>query len=874
MIKKYIYLSLLLFLSISCSFGQSDLKSSKYGTLIVNYLKDKKTDFDFKDKDLENPVINNEYYSENTEVTHVYLNQTYQGFRLFNVVSSIAIKDGEIFYYANRFLNNISSKVNSTTPNFSPNASILKVAEQFQLGNVQNMQELEHKGNQYVFTHSGISTQNIKVELVFVAQEDNLMLAWDFIVYSNDNKHWWSVRVNAMTNEIIEFNDLILTCVFDKERDHSIQKNQQDFSHLMFAPKSVLVDGSSYNVFPLPLESPNHGSRQIITEPASSNASPFGWHDNDGFSGADFTIARGNNVWAKDDIRGNDAINSFSPEGTALLNFDFPLDFNLSPLDYQEAAITNLFYMNNMMHDIWFNHGFDESSGNFQTTNYSNQGNGSDFVFADAQDGSGFNNANFGTPPDGINPRMQMFLWSPPGGNTSERVLIENGSLMGAYNGIGASFGALLTVVPVTSNLIRTIDTTADVLNACETIINTAQLNGNIAILRRGVCEFGAKVLAVENAGAIGVIVVNNEPGAAIEMGPGTDGDLVSIPSIMVTQDVGETLITALENGESITVSLVGPDLTDFIDGAFDNGIVAHEYGHGISNRLAGGPSAAGCLQNNEQMGEGWSDWFALMVTMKASDLPTDGRGIGTFAISEPITGGGIRPARYNTDFADNGFTYNASNTLSQPHGIGFVWATTLWDLTWAYIDKYGFDSDLYNGNGGNNKVMNLVIDGLKLQPCSPGFVDGRDAILAADMLTTGGVDQCLIWEVFAARGLGVNAEQGDADSRNDQIEDFTMPISSDPSLANCSSLNITEFDKVNFSIYPNPINTELSILSSNTLSNVNISIVDINGRIVYEIQKESFNSVTIDTTQFQPGLYILRIIGININYNEKIIKK
>ena len=36
-----------------------------------------------------------------------------------------------------------------------------------------------------------------------------------------------------------------------------------------------------------------------------------------------------------------------------------------------------------------------------------------DFVVADAQDGSGFNNANFGTPPDGINPRMQMFLWSP-----------------------------------------------------------------------------------------------------------------------------------------------------------------------------------------------------------------------------------------------------------------------------------------------------------------------------------------------------------------------------------------------------------------------------------------------------------------------------
>ncbi len=75
-----------------------------------------------------------------------------------------------------------------------------------------------------------------------------------------------------------------------------------------------------------------------------------------------------------------------------------------------------------------------------------------------------------------------------------------------------------------------------------------------------------------------------------------------------------------------------------------------------------------------------------------------------------------------------------------------------LWDLSWAYIDKYGFDPDLYYGTGGNNKVMQLVIDGLKLQPCSPGFVDGRDAILAADTALTGGEDQCLIWEVFAQK--------------------------------------------------------------------------------------------------------------------------
>ncbi|EDP72531.1 Protease-associated PA [Flavobacteriales bacterium ALC-1] len=864
---------LLIVVSASHLFGQNNLKSSEYGALIIDYLKEKKSDFNFNDQDIEQLVVNNAYYSESTDLTQVYVNQTFQGIRIFNAISSVAIKDDKVFYYANRFLNDISNKVNSTFPSFSPVSAIQNIAIKLELGNLQNIVQLDHDRNNYVFSNAGISTQDITVELVYVKQEESLMLAWDLIIYAKDNKHWWSVRVNALNNEIIEINDLILTCTFEQNHKHSEHSSQLDFNNLVTSPNSFLVDGSSYNVFPLPIESPNHGVRQIVTEPASPTASPFGWHDDDGILGAEYTIARGNNVWAKEDVKGNDSRLSFSPDGTSTLNFDFPLDFNLSPLDYQEAAITNLFYLNNMMHDIWFQHGFDESAGNFQTTNYSNQGAGGDFVFADAQDGSGFNNANFGTPPDGFSPRMQMFLWSPPGTNVSPRVVIENGSLIGTYEGVGAGFGALFSATPISSNLVLATDTGVDIYDACEGIVNSAALNGNIAVIRRGTCEFGAKVLAAENAGAIATIVVNNEPGPAIVMGAGAQGGFVSIPSLMLPQGTGEALITALINGENITASLLGPDLTDFIDGDFDNGIIAHEYGHGISNRLAGGPSAAGCLQNNEQMGEGWSDWFGLMVTMKSTDFSDDARGIGTFAISEPVTGEGIRPARYSTDFTENGFTYNASNTLAQPHGIGFVWATVLWDLTWAYIDKYGFDPDLYNGNGGNNKVMKLVIDGLKLQPCGPGFVDGRDAILAADIATTGGVDQCIIWEVFAARGLGLAAQQGSSNSRIDQIEDFTMPPSNDPSLANCSSLSVDEFSEDSLSVFPNPTQTELSISTRYDLGNVAITLVDINGRVVLEMQKELFNTITINTSQLQSGLYILSIKGDDFSYNEKIIK-
>jgi extracellular elastinolytic metalloproteinase len=146
-------------------------------------------------------------------------------------------------------------------------------------------------------------------------------------------------------------------------------------------------------------------------------------------------------------------------------------------------------------------------------------------------------------------------------------------------------------------------------------------------------------------------------------------------------------------------------------DGDLDNAVIAHEYGHGISNRLTGGPAASGCLGNQEQMGEGWSDWFGLMMTIEVGDTETDNRPIGTYLFGQPIDGAGIRPYPYTTDMAVNPMTYASSfSGVSVPHGLGSVWCTMLWDMTWMMVDEYGFDSDLYDGTGGNNMAMDLVI--------------------------------------------------------------------------------------------------------------------------------------------------------------------
>lgn len=97
---------------------------------------------------------------------------------------------------------------------------------------------------------------------------------------------------------------------------------------------------------------------------------------------------------------------------------------------FRRGAVTHLFYVSNWYHDKLFALGFDEASANFQQTNFSGMGLGGDRVQADAQDASGTNNANFGTPPDGTAGRMQMFRFTGPtidrdGGLDTEIVLHE-----------------------------------------------------------------------------------------------------------------------------------------------------------------------------------------------------------------------------------------------------------------------------------------------------------------------------------------------------------------------------------------------------------------------------------------------------------------
>jgi extracellular elastinolytic metalloproteinase len=371
---------------------------------------------------------------------------------------------------------------------------------------------------------------------------------------------------------------------------------------------------------------------------------------------------------------------------------------------------------------------------------------------------------------------MQMFVWTHPLPNY---VTVHSpGGVAGNYSASRAQFGPQLTLAGLSGTAVVTNDGVDAGGDACQPLVGFPA--GSIAIVDRGTCEFGFKALTAQNAGAIGVIVANNAPGAPITMGPGLVGNLVTIPAVMVSQADGDTFKAAAPL--SVTLRL-NPLLSINRDSDFDNGIIAHEYGHGISNRLTGGPAIVTCLNNAEQMGEGWSDWFALVLTTHPSDTLTTARGIATYVAFEGSDGDGIRPTPYSTDTTVNPSTYaSVANVaqISQPHGIGYVWNTMLWEMYWKLVDRHGYNANIYDAwsTAGNNLAIQLVMDGLKFQPCLPGFVDGRNAILAADVALTAGKNRCEIWRAFAKRGLGFSASQGLSTSRTDGVEAFDLPAS------------------------------------------------------------------------------------------------
>ncbi|MEM1095918.1 MAG: T9SS-dependent M36 family metallopeptidase [Bacteroidota bacterium] len=827
--------------------------------------------------DVADVVVTDLYSSERSGVTHVYLRQALDGVPVFNTFLGIHLdRQGRVFKADAQFVAGLRDRLDDTGAALDASTaartafSVLHLPTPLALTRIPEAQRRGGIGDRGTyFDADDFTLDPIRTEFVYFATEEGTVRpAWHVSLNPAMTSDYWSLRLDAATGQELERHNWTIHERFEAAPAKAVSR---PISLLGSTAHPLQAQGATYNVFPMPVESPNHGSRALVSNVDDPDASPFGWHDINGRTGADFTFTRGNNVFAYED---RDSLNVAGdrPDGGADLVFDNPLDFNADPSSYTFAAVTNLFYWNNIAHDVFYHYGFDEAAGNFQQRNYTGRGQGVDFVRAEAQDGLGFNNANFATPPDGSRPRMQMFLWRPTNPNVLQVSAPDN--LVGEYTIGRATFGRGFPREGLRGRVVLGKSELAAggfISDGCRDLSNTDELNGNIAIMDRGDCTFVSKVRRAQDAGATGVIVANDEPGSIVTLAG--DDEEITIPSGMVSLRDGFNFKTAAEAG-TLEVNIVGTS-AQFNDSSFDNGIVIHEYGHGVSIRLTGGPARSGCLINNEQAGEGWSDFFGLAFTATPDQRGSTTRGIATYANGDPIDGQGIRRQPYSTDMSINSMTYDTIKEARSsgdggvvPHDVGAPWAMMLWEMYWMLVDQHGFDTDFYRGTGGNNIAMQLVVEGLKLQPCNPGFVDARNAILEADAAIYGGANSCTVWNAFAKRGLGVSADQGNADNARDGTEGFDMP-------AECEMVtNVTGDEEqpggfVLHGTYPNPFNPTTTVrFDLPEAAEVEVRVYDLMGREVWSSPRQLLTAgngrtLPIDGGRLASGVYLYRVTAL-----------
>lgn len=443
------------------------------------------------------------------------------------------------------------------------------------------------------------------------------------------------------------------------------------------------------------------------------------------------------------------------------------------------AAVIQLFYTVNWLHDDWYEAGFDEIAGNAQRNNHQRGGAGGDPLLVEALDSYGAgrrNNANMSTPSDGMSPRMQVYAWTG-----------RRSSLLEAPPGTTRPVGAA-TFGPrnyaVTAPLVRVETSTTGATDAC-TPLTGAGASGAIALVDRGSCTFVTKALNVQAGGAVGLIIADDEPGVR-PPGMGGAGPGVSIPVLSVTQADGDALKSALVSGP-VTGVMAGESSPDR-NGALDNTLVAHEWGHYLHHRLQDcGSSQCGA------MSEGWADFLGLHLVLREGDDLDGAFAAAPYAAAsdEQAAYFGIRRFPYSVDPAKNALTFRhvadgepmpgvpmspSSAPNSEVHNAGEVWASMLHEAYVALLREHASRPGGATFEEVRRTMARYVVTGLQLTPIDATFTETRDGLLAA-ALAHDATDHLVLAEAFAARGAGTCASSPERYSSDfvGVVEDFGL---------------------------------------------------------------------------------------------------
>ena len=453
----------------------------------------------------------------------------------------------------------------------------------------------------------------------------------------------------------------------------------------------------------------------------------------------------GNNVIVADD-HGNDnetthGIRGFSADRQFTLpRFNFVNSYEYGGVDAASGVFppsthpdvypgtVNLFYVINVIHDYLYSIGFTESLWNFQQDNFGKGGIGKDAVSGQVQDGSGINNANFGTPSDGNRPRMQMFLWTEAGARRADGDFDFDVVAHELYHGVSnRSAGKGET--------------------GCLGITAVGESNGQ----GEGWSDFLAESMSDDDATAeypVGDFDrgIRRLPKtnfrysyASINQRGLTRRDTRTAVDIDTSVGTGSVPFAVHRTGEVWSATLW--DMRELLVMKDPNGVF---------------------FDGARRLGAGSSFFIGYRQVNSVDTLhPIDYR--ASFNTNDPgtlnPTAHAVRPGLVAAEKATLG---NRSGPLSTAVRNGGRLADT------------------------------LVLRGLQIGPCNPSYVDSRDAILLADRELTGGENQAIIWRAFASHGVGLAArstaganEDPGTQSAPAVVEDFTVP----PGVSECEQL-------------------------------------------------------------------------------------
>ncbi|MGH9848895.1 MAG: M36 family metallopeptidase, partial [Blastocatellia bacterium] len=565
------------------------------------FLKDNTDLFQLGGAEVDNLKVARRYRTDHNGVTHVVLGQQINGIEVFQADLAVHVdRAGAVIAASGELIPGAAGKVNLAQPKMAA-AEALRMAAQDVEAQVTGPLNLSAPPAgaeaRQKFDGSAGFERDVEARLVyFPLAADQLRLAWEFILWMRETPDVYLMVMDA------ERGSLLYRYNFTCYDENPLRPHGPVFTKDSPRPNVPYTGNNNPPIVPredLPFRAAPFNGREIFAVADQH----YDW-----WTGVPANNLISNNTTTYLDRDGTpgqpDQPRLSAPDG----NFSTAIDFTQAPTtpDNQRAAQVNLFYWINRYHDILYSFGFNEAAGNFQTNNFNLGGRGADAVLGEAQDGSGTNNANFFTPPDGSPGRVQMYLFT---------------------------------------------------------------------------------------------------------------------------------------------------SVTPQLDGDFDQGVIIHELTHGLSNRLVFNASGLSGLQAGG-MGEGWSDYFGLvLLRSEADDLN------GTYPVGQYVTNNqarGIRRFPYSANPQVFPLTFKDIALRNQVHAIGEIWCNTLLEMRALLIQRYGYQE-------GQRQSIQLVVDGLKLTPRSPTFVDARNAILLADRVNNRSANQCLLWQAFAKRGLGFWASTTDA---------------------------------------------------------------------------------------------------------------